>query len=96
MDELRDYRFYAEDMYHISEQGVKIIWQKFENSLISPESKTISEEIKKLNSALKHRPFNTDSEEFQRFTADILAQIRNFEARYPYINLSLSEFKSKS
>jgi len=62
MDELRDYRFYAEDMLHISNQGVEYIWEKFRETYIPPETRTWMKKIDKLNKVLHHRPFDPDSE----------------------------------
>ena len=58
MDELRDYRFYEEDMIHLSNSAVNHIWEKFQTSLIDEESRKISENVKKVFSDMNHRPFN--------------------------------------
>src|SRR5574344_1935339 len=57
MDELRDYRWYAEDMIHPSAAAVKYIFERFKESFISPDSyKRMEEELKKTKSE-NHRPF---------------------------------------
>lgn len=63
MDELRDYRFYAEDMLHISPQGVSYIWEKFRDLYFEPETILLMRKVDKLNRALAHRPLNPNSEE---------------------------------
>ena len=66
-DELRDYRFYKEDMLHPSEQAVEYIWQRFSEVFFSDEAKTFIEEWRPIKEALAHRPFNPESEEYQNF-----------------------------
>lgn len=62
MDELRDYRFYAEDMLHISPQGVDYIWEKFKGQYFTTETLDFMKRIDKLNKILLHRPSDPDSE----------------------------------
>lgn len=62
MDELRDYRFYAEDMLHISPQGVDYIWEKFKTLYFSGDTLQLMKRIDKLNKILLHRPTDPDSE----------------------------------
>lgn len=62
MDELRDYRFYAEDMLHISPQGINYIWEKFSNLYIPKETQEIMKRVDKLNKRLSHRPLTGENE----------------------------------
>lgn len=62
MDELRDYRFYASDMLHVSEQGVDYIWEKFRDNYIAKETLDQMKRIDKLNKILLHRPHDPESE----------------------------------
>ncbi len=62
MDELRDYRFYASDMLHVSEQGVDYIWEKFRDNYIAKETLDRMKRIDKLNKILLHRPHDPESE----------------------------------
>lgn len=61
MDELRDYRFYAEDMLHISPQGIEYIWEKFQALYMTSETKEWMRRIDKINKTLLHRPTDPDS-----------------------------------
>ena len=88
MDELRDYRFYADDMIHISNQALAYIWQKFENALIDKESQIISLEIQKLNNALLHSPFNKFTHEHLAFLTKTMDFALNLQDRNPFINIS--------
>ena len=66
-DELRDYRFYTEDMLHPTPQAVEYIWQKFTSTYFSDKAMLFMSEWKKVAEALGHRPFNPESEEYKEF-----------------------------
>ena len=91
MDELRDYRFYSEDMIHISNVAVNHIWERFESALISGESQTISRGIKKIKTAIIHKPFNKFSKEYLYFLQKQLSDLKHFEQSYPIVNLELEK-----
>ncbi len=93
MDELRDYRFYAEDMIHISEVAIKYIWEKFESALISEESQEISKEVAKIVAAANHRPFNKFTKGHQSFLQKQLEKLKLFEQKYPFVNLGVERQK---
>ncbi|SHI34301.1 GSCFA family protein [Tangfeifania diversioriginum] len=88
MDELRDYRFYAEDMIHLSEVAVKHIWEKFQHSLIDLESQNISGEVQKIANAMNHKPFNKFTNEHLRFLKQCLNKTDELQDKYPYIKLT--------
>jgi hypothetical protein len=67
MDELRDYRFYAEDMLHPSAQAVDFVWEQFKKSMITTESQSIISEVEKLLLAMKHRPLHPMSKTFKPY-----------------------------
>jgi hypothetical protein len=91
MDELRDYRFYAEDMLHISEVAIKHIWSRFEAALINAESIEIAREVQKISNAVKHRPINKKSLEYSKFLLSFLHKLELLEKRFPYLNLKLEK-----
>jgi len=82
MDELRDYRFYREDMLHPSPQAVEYIWQQLVNHYFSPRAKQFLQEWAPLKAALNHRPFNPDSSEYRQFLADTNAKVNALLTRY--------------
>ena len=88
MDELRDYRFYAPDMLHISDVAIDFIWEKFANALIDAESRKISMSIKKIVQAINHKPFNKNSPEYVRFSQQILTQINKLEKEVKNIDFT--------
>ena len=87
MDELRDYRFYSEDMLHMSDVAVKYIWQRFSETYITEESRQIQKEVEKFILASNHRPFNVDSDSHQTFIKSSLSKIHEFLRMNPSINL---------
>ena len=83
LDELRDYRFYADDMLHPSAQAVEYIWQHLVDTCFSPEAKRYLEEWRPVKEALNHKPFNPDSAEYQAFIQKAKEQEAALAARYP-------------
>ena len=66
-DELRDYRFYREDMLHPTDQAVEYIWQRFGETFFSKRTVKFLEEWRPIKAALAHRPFNPEAEEYKKF-----------------------------
>lgn len=67
MDDLRDYRFYADDMLHPSSLAIDYIWNSFCSSCLTEECRSLMKEIADIKRALDHRPFHAGSEPYQRF-----------------------------
>jgi hypothetical protein len=86
IDDLRDYRFYKEDMIHPSSVAIDYIWDKFKQAIFSEEAEHFAIKNNKLNKAKRHRPFLTNSEVFRQFCIQQLEKIRKLESEYPYID----------
>ena len=71
MDDLRDYRFYAEDMIHPSSQAVDYIWERFSDTYFNSTTKGFIKEWESIQKALSHRPFNPESKEHQAFLREL-------------------------
>lgn len=69
LDELRDYRFYKEDMIHPSEQAVRYIWERFTDFAISPSEQPAMQAATELKQMLCHKPLFPESEAFKKFEA---------------------------
>lgn len=82
-DELRDYRFYKEDMLHPSDQAVAYIWERFSAAYFSKETDAFLEKWRPIKAALNHRPFNPDSEEHQIFMQRTQEKIEELKRQYP-------------
>lgn len=91
MDELRDYRFYAPDMLHLSEPAVDFIWSRFQDTLLDAQSRKVSELVKKIVDAARHRPIHKNSQEFRKFAENSLKQISKMEDDFPFLNLKLEK-----
>ena len=91
-DELRDYRFYKEDMLHPSQQAVEYIWQRFGETYFGKQTNQFLQEWKPIKEALGHRPLNPQSEKYALFVQQTQEKIREFEKKYPSLN---SETKNK-
>ncbi len=87
LDELRDYRFYAEDMVHPSEMAVRYVWERFARSCFTDEALRIMEECENIRKALSHKPFHPDSEEHKRFLGQLVLKIEQLKGKYPYLDL---------
>ena len=87
MDELRDYRFYADDMLHPSPQAVEYIWERLVDSCFSPGAKHFLAEWRPLKQALAHKPFNADSPEYRAFHEQTLLKVAELKKKYPHLTL---------
>lgn len=87
MDELRDYRFYADDMAHPSHQAVEYVWQCFTEHCIDSEAQQFIRQWEKVIRALEHRPFNPQSEQYRQFVRQNLSKIQELKERYPYLEV---------
>lgn len=84
MDELRDYRYYAEDMLHPSQIAIDYIWVRFFENYISEENFAVMEEVCSIQKGLAHRPFNPDSSSHQLFLQKLQVKIDNLQKQFPY------------
>ena len=97
MDDLRDYRFYADDMLHPSPSAIEYVWQKFEQCFFSDNTLEYKKEMLNLTKALNHKATNVNSESHQIFLKNQLKKIENYILKYPHANFSEeSTFVKKS
>lgn len=86
LDELRDYRFYADDMLHPSPLAVRYLWGRFSETFFSVDTKQIMAEIEDVRRDLAHKPFHPGSEAYQRFLGQIVLKIERLIGKYPYLD----------
>lgn len=91
-DELRDYRFYREDMLHPTDQAVEYIWQRLQETYLSNSAKDFIEKWKPLKEAIRHRPFNPDGAEYIAFANKTKENIAKLRLKYPLLPLIPDEF----
>lgn len=88
LDELRDYRFFTEDMIHPNSTAIAYLWEKLENTCFNTSTLQLNKQIKKLITASQHRPFNTNPEAHQQFLASMLKKASDLQSKHPEIDLS--------
>lgn len=85
MDELRDYRFYAEDMIHPNQTAINYIWEKFKSVWISKGVSEIMEAVEFIQKGLHHKPFNPNSEAHLYFFEKLEEQKAQLSLKFPHI-----------
>ena len=85
LDELRDYRFYSEDMLHPSQTAINYIWEKFQKVWIAPKAENTMNAVEEIQKALQHRPFNPDSESHKSFLQNLISKKENLKNQFPHI-----------
>ncbi len=85
MDELRDYRFYAEDMIHPNQVAINYIWERFVATSISSDVLPIMDEVESIQKALSHKPFHPDSDSHQKFLLKLSQRIAHLQNQFPKI-----------
>lgn len=86
MDELRDYRFYAEDMLHPNQSAIDYVWNQFFENYISESVYEIMDEISAIQKGLQHRPFNPNTESHQKFLINLKTKMASIEKKLPFIS----------
>jgi len=87
IDDLRDYRFFAEDMVHPNYAATNYVWEKFSEACIDSDSKLLMKELFAIQAAYTHKPFQPTSAAHQTFLQTNLQKAKALQAAYPYIDL---------
>ncbi len=87
IDDLRDYRFYAEDMTHPSPLAVKYIQDVFASHYFNKETTEIYSQMLKIRMALNHRPKSPASEEYNSFLTQNIDKLQSIQDKYPYFRI---------
>lgn len=97
MDELRDYRYFKEDLVHLNDLGIQYVWEKFsQNYFLESTFKTL-DEVKKIRMALEHRPTNPKSMNHRKFLYDTRKKAEILALKLPKnsLNKEIQELKNK-
>jgi GSCFA family len=86
IDDLRDYRFFAEDLVHPNYAATNYVWEKFVPTVIDEPSQQLMMEINEINAAMNHKAFNPRSEAHKKFLATNFDKITKIQLNNPYIN----------
>lgn len=97
MDELRDYRYYADDMLHPSPLAIQYIWERFTENYLTDETKTVLKEVTEIEKALAHKPFHPGSQAYGRFLAQTLLKMEQIRKKrqYLYTQNDINAIRSK-
>lgn len=85
MDELREYRFYAEDMIHPSITAINYIWERFSTTYFTDQTSSVMHEVDAIQKALLHRVINKDTASHQRFLDNVALKKKKIMELYPQI-----------
>jgi len=97
MDDLRDYRFYGDDLVHPNQQMIRYIWEKFSAAYFNENTIKFMGDIGKLNAARDHRPFDPASQQYLQFCKKQLEKVQRLEKDHPGLDLAeLAGFFSES
>ncbi|GJM35770.1 MAG: hypothetical protein DHS20C18_47710 [Saprospiraceae bacterium] len=97
MDDLRDYRFYDQDMIHPSPMAIDYIWEQFRMAFFSEETQQLLQRIDRILSASRHRPFQPESAAHQTFQKKQLSEIAALQTKWPTLdfNKEITIFSNK-
>ena len=82
LDELRDYRFYAEDMVHPSAQAVQYVWERFVSTYMSPQTQQQMQTLHRFYQKKHHRILHPDSEESKRFLQQLAEEEKRLKTLF--------------
>lgn len=86
MDDLRDYRFYEQDLVHPNKMAIEYIWNLFKTTWLSEKASQLMLEIEDIQRSLAHRPIDPESEAHKKFVSKLNSKIRELKARNPQID----------
>ncbi|WP_055444532.1 GSCFA domain-containing protein [Lacinutrix himadriensis] len=86
LDELRDYRFYKEDMLHPNKTAIQYIWNKFQQVWISSEASKTMQDIEIIQKGLMHKPFNPNAEAHLQFVAKLQTKMKEIQREYSFVS----------
>lgn len=88
LDDLRDYRFYADDMCHPSAIAVEYIWQKFSKAFIDKGCDDTMKQVEAIAAAAAHRPFNANTAQHKAFQQKTIEKIHLLQKQYPFMDFA--------
>jgi hypothetical protein len=88
VDVLRDYRFYDIDLVHPNYAATEFVFEKFEESFIDEETRNLMEEVKKISTSFKHKPFQPETKSHQSFLKNSLEKVKVLQEKLPQLDFS--------
>ena len=93
-DELRDYRFYADDLTHPSTLAISYLQERFAQTYFNEETRLVMKQFQNLSKSLNHRPLHPDSEDYKSFLEKLTLKINQLIEKYPYLENRFKDVKS--
>ncbi len=87
MDDLRDYRFYEDDMLHPSTLATDYIWEAFNRSYFNNATISLWQEVVKISKAVSHRIQTNNKDQIRKFAENVLSRIDLITEKNPFVNL---------
>lgn len=87
IDDLRDYRFYAEDLVHPNYAATQYVWEQLVETHMSQETQLIMKQVSELQLAYNHKPFFSGSAEHQKFLQACIEKTKSLMSDCPYLPL---------
>lgn len=88
IDDLRDYRFYAEDLVHPNYFATQYVWKKFVDACMEETTKALMEEIHSIILAYQHKPFNEETGAHREFKKKYLEKALDLQQKFTFIDLT--------
>jgi hypothetical protein len=89
IDDLRDYRFYAEDLVHPNYQATQYVWEKFTEACMNDETRSLMKEIAEINLAFQHKPFNAQTGIHRKFLASYFMKTRLLQEKHSFLDFAI-------
>ena len=86
MDELRDYRYYDQDMVHTGSTANQYIWERFESALLSTEARSVNRELESLLKLREHRPRVRRGEAYEKLMRQMEEMHLSLQDRFPWLS----------
>lgn len=83
MDDLRDYRFYKEDLVHPNDLAINYIWEKFKTAYISQKALPLMQKVEKINQSLNHKILHINTIAHKKFLYSLVKDIQEVEPQLP-------------
>lgn len=102
LDDLRDYRFYAEDLTHPSQQAIDYIWEKFCQSQMSEDTLEFIDSWEKIRKSMDHRPFNKTNPQYLQHLEKTLQKVNRYKSlvditdEVEILNKKIHEFRENA
>ncbi|WP_343703946.1 GSCFA domain-containing protein [Chitinophaga sp.] len=88
IDDLRDYRFYKEDLVHPNELAIQYVWQHFTTACLHPDAQQLEKQVADILRARQHRPFNPQTPQHRQFLAAYARKVKALSEAHPYLEMS--------